>query len=161
MMIIGESNNTYEWNFPALYVSNVPEECNSYPNCVRGIDWQFIAVAQKGKNDKGEPLVVTLHGTATVDVPTVFNSPDFIPFNEIPKEWCVEKTLDALQKTEAQMKEMIDARMQEIEYPKMRKTVPASWLPDKSGGLGGLLGTLAMANGIKMPEAAAMNGGGE
>ena len=59
------------------------------------------------------------------------------------------------------MKEMIDAKMQEVEYQKIRKTVPASWLPDNSGGLGALLGKLAAANGIKMHETAAMNGGGK
>ena len=123
-----------------------------YPNCVRAIDWQFIAISKKGKNEAGEPLTVTLHGTATVDVPTVQDSSDYINFDDIQKEWCIDKTLIALKKSEKDLKEIIDAKMLDLEYPKMRKTVPGSWLPDSFGALGAVLGTLASANNIKMPE---------
>ena len=116
--------NSYTWEFPALDVCN--EAQNGHSDCIQTIHWRLTAVSDSETNDEGEALNVTAYGTAAVATPDEGDS-DYVAFNSITKDWCKAKTLEALEKTEAEMQTMLDEQMTALANPPMRQAVPAGW----------------------------------
>ena len=69
---------------------------------------------------------MTAYGTAAVATPDEGDS-DYVAFDDITKDWCKTKTLEALQKTEAEMQKMLDEQITALANPPMRQAVPAGW----------------------------------
>ena len=77
-----------------------------------------------GGEAKGYDLSVSAYGTAgagEVDADT------FVAFDSLTKDWCKEKVLAGLDKTEAELQEMLDGQMDAIANPPVVGKVPAGW----------------------------------
>lgn len=129
--------NTYEWDF--LGMNTAPTQ-GSLSDVIKDIDWQLTATCDTRKvaiNSQGilevddddnpikqYPLSGSISGTATI---TVVDKGNFVDFESITKDWCKTRVLEALGKTEAEMKALADAKLDEIATPPSVKKLPASW----------------------------------
>jgi len=77
---------------------------------------------------RGEKIAVGLIPRASpgIDTPEA-GDPDYVAFNDITKDWAKAKTLEALDKTEAEMQTLLDDQMTALASPPMRQAVPAGW----------------------------------
>ena len=116
--------NTYTWDFPALDVCN--EAQNGHSDCITGIHYRMAATHPSATDADGNAISVTAYGTVAVETPKEGDA-DYIAFDSITKDWCKTKTLEALGKTEAEMKATLDDRVAAVVSPPMRQAVPAGW----------------------------------
>ena len=65
-----------------------------------------------------------MYGTTGVEVD---DDADFIAFDSVTKDWCKEKVLASLDKTEAEMQANLDAQIAEMATPSIVGKVPSSW----------------------------------
>lgn len=112
--------NTYAWDFPQLDAA--PTE-GSLTDVVRVIHYRFIATSDQNKPD-GDPYTVQAYGTINLgDV----DSDNFTAFNSITKDQCKAWTLAGLNKTEAEMKTLLDEQLTILITPPVVGKVPSGW----------------------------------
>lgn len=105
--------NTYTWDFPAL--DTAPSE-DGLSDVIKTIHWRITAVDDNG-------ITASSYGTAAPEL-----DPDnFVAFDSVTKDWCKEKVLASLDKTEAEMQETLDTQIDNLANPPMVSKVPASW----------------------------------
>ena len=105
--------NTYTWDFPVL--DTAPSE-DGLSDVIKTIHWRITAVDDNG-------ISASAYGTASPEL-----DPDnFVAFDSVTKDWCKEKVLASLDKTEAEMQETLDTQIDNLANPPMVSKVPASW----------------------------------
>jgi len=113
--------NTYSWDFPQI--DTAPTE-DGLTDVAKTIHWRFVAVSNSETNADGEALAVSAYGTAAageVDADT------FVAFDSLTKDWCKARVLAGLEKTEAELQEMLDSQINSIANPPIVGKIPASW----------------------------------
>jgi hypothetical protein len=116
--------NTYTWDFPTLDVHNTAQ--NGHDDVIQTIHWRVTAVSDSDKDADDNYLTASMYGTAGVDIPEADDA-DFVAFNSVTKDWCKTKTLASLDKTEAEVQEMLDAQITEAASPAMGSRLPSGW----------------------------------
>ena len=105
--------NTYTWDFPAL--DTAPSE-DGLSDVIKTIHWRITAVDDNG-------ITASAYGSVSPEL-----DPDnFVAFDSVTKDWCKEKVLASLDKTEAEMQETLDTQIDNLANPPMVSKVPASW----------------------------------
>ena len=112
---------TYTWDFPQI--DTAPSE-NDLTDVAKTIHWRFTAVSDTETNDEGQPLSVSAYGTAGVGEA---NADSFTAFDSLTKDWCKEKVLASLDKTEAELQAMLDEQIQNLVNPPIVGKTPAGW----------------------------------
>ena len=112
---------TYTWDFPQI--DTAPSE-NDLTDVAKTIHWRFTAVSDTATNDEGTPLSVSAYGSAGVGEA---NADSFTAFDSLTKDWCKEKVLASLDKTEAEVQAMLDKQMQNLITPPIVGKTPSSW----------------------------------
>ena len=113
--------NTYTWDFPQI--DTAPTE-DGLTDVAKTIHWRFVAVSDSETNADGEALAVSAYGTAAageVDADT------FVAFDSLTKDWCKARVLAGLEKTEAELQEMLTQQMDAIANPPIVGKIPAGW----------------------------------
>jgi|TARA_A100001015_G_scaffold297327_1_gene378698 hypothetical protein len=113
--------NTYTWDFPQLDAA--PTE-GSLSDVVKTIHWRMTAISDTETNDEGAPLSVSAYGTAGVGEADADN---FTAFDSLTQDWCKEKVLASLNKTEAEMQTMLDTQITNLANPPIVGKLPAGW----------------------------------
>jgi hypothetical protein len=113
--------NTYSWDYPQI--DTAPTE-NSLTDVAKTIHWRFTATSDTETNEEGAPLSVSAYGTASAGEA---NADNFVAFDDITKDWCKEKVLAGLDKTEAELQSMLDEQIQNLVTPPIVGKVPAGW----------------------------------
>lgn len=115
--------NAYTWEFN-FDVYNQPQ--NGHVDCISRVHWRLTATSDSVVDEDGKPVSVAKYGIVGVKVPEE-DVVHYITFDDITPEWAKSKVLASLNKTEADMKKMLDARILKLAMPDKRHTVPASW----------------------------------
>jgi hypothetical protein len=113
--------NTYTWDYPQL--DTAPSE-GGLSDVVKTIHWRFTAVSDTETTDEGAPLSVSAYGTEAAGEADADN---FTAFDSITKDWCKEKVLASLEKTEAELKAALDEQIASIANPPIVGKVPSTW----------------------------------
>ena len=113
--------NTYTWDFPQI--DTAPAE-GDLTDVAKTIHWRFVAVSDSETNEEGQALSVSAYGTASTGET---NADTFVAFDDLTKDWCKEKVLAGLEKTEAELQEMLDAQIELIANPPVVGKLPANW----------------------------------
>jgi len=113
--------NTYNWDFPQL--DTAPSE-GGLSDVVKTIHWRFTAVSDTETNEKGQPLSVSAYGTASAGEA---DADSFTAFDSLTKDWCKDKVLASLDKTEAELQSMMDEQINNLANPPIVGKVPAGW----------------------------------
>ena len=113
--------NAYQWDFPQI--DTAPSE-GDLTDVAKTIHWRVTAVSDSETNADGEALAVSAYGTAeAVEV----DADTFVAFDSLTKDWCKARVLVGLEKTEAELQEMLDEQMDAIANPPVVGKVPAGW----------------------------------
>ena len=112
---------TYTWDFPQI--DTAPSE-GDLSDVAKTIHWRFTAVSDTETNDEGQPLSVSAYGTAGVGEA---NADSFTAFDSLTKDWCKEKVLASLDKTEAELQAMLDEQIENLVNPPIVGKTPAGW----------------------------------
>ena len=115
--------NTYNWAFN-FDVCN--HDQNGHTDCIQTIHWRVTATSDSVVNDEGNPLSVSAYGTAGLTTPEAGDA-DYVAFDSITKDWAKAKTLESLDKTEAEIQTLLDDKMAAMASPPTRQAVPSSW----------------------------------
>jgi len=115
--------NTYTWAFN-FDVCN--HEQNGHADCIQTIHWRVTATSDSVVNDKGNPLSVSAYGTAGLTTPEAGDA-DYVAFDDITSDWAKTKTLESLDKTEAEIQTLLDEQITAIASPPTRQAVPSGW----------------------------------
>ena len=113
--------NTYTWDFPTL--DTAPSE-DGLSDVIKTIHWRITAVSDTETNDEGNYLSSSAYGTAGAGE---VNPDNFVAFDSVTKDWCKEKVLESLDKTEADLKANLDTQIDNLANPPMVQKVPAGW----------------------------------
>ena len=113
--------NTYTWSYPQL--DTAPTE-GDLSDVIKTIHWRITAVSDSEQDADNNYLSVSTYGTTGVEVD---DDADFIAFDSVTKDWCKEKVLASLDKTEAEMQANLDAQIAEMATPSIVGKVPSSW----------------------------------
>jgi len=113
--------NTYNWDFPQL--DTAPTE-GALSDVVKTVHWRFTATSDTETNDEGQALSVSAYGTAGAGEA---DADSFTAFDSLTQEWCKDKVLAGLDKTEAELQTMLDEQMQNLVTPPIVGKVPAGW----------------------------------
>ena len=113
--------NTYTWDFPQL--DTAPSE-DGLTDVVKTIHWRFTAVSDTETTEEGAPLSVSAYGSAGLGEA---NADSFTAFDSLTKDWCKEKVLASLDKTEAELQAMLDEQLQNLITPPIVGKTPSSW----------------------------------
>lgn len=113
--------NTYNWDFPTL--DTAPSE-GALADVVKTVHWRVTAVSDTETNDEGQPLSVSAYGTAGVGEA---NADSFTAFDSLTKDWCKEKVLASLDKTEAELQAMLDEQIQNLVNSPIVGKTPSGW----------------------------------
>jgi hypothetical protein len=65
-----------------------------------------------------------MYGTTGVEVD---DDADFIAFDSVTKDWCKEKVLASLDKTEAEMQANLDTQIETLANPPIVGKTPSGW----------------------------------
>ena len=112
--------NTYAWDFPQLDAA--PTE-NGLSDVVKTVHYRFIGTSDQNKAD-GDPYTVHAYGTVNLGSAS---SDSFTAFNSITKDQCKTWTLAILEKTEDEMKTLVDEQMVALITPPIIGKVPSGW----------------------------------
>ena len=115
------SNNTYEWNFPQI--DTAPAE-DGLTDVAKTIHYSVTAISNSETNGFGESLAVNMYGTAPAGE---VNADTFVAFDELTKDWCKARVLACLEKTEAELQEILDEQMDAVANPPIVGKIPAGW----------------------------------
>ena len=123
--------NTFTWDFPQI--DTAPTE-GDLTNVAKVIHWRMTAtsdthtVDSDAVDEDGNPvtayLSVSAYGTVSAGEA---DAGSFTDFDSLTKDWCKEKVLAGLDKTEAELEAMLDEQMQNIITPLIVGKVPAGW----------------------------------
>jgi len=113
--------NTYAWDFPTL--DTAPTE-GALSDVIKTIHWRITAVSDSETDAEGNALSTSTYGTASAGEA---NADNFVAFDSVTKDWCKEKVLASLGKTEAEMQAMLDTKINEMANPPIVGKVPAGW----------------------------------
>ena len=113
--------NTYTWDFPQI--DTAPSE-GDLSDVAKSIHWRMTATHDTATNDEGAPLSVSAYGSAGVGEA---NADNFTAFDSLTKDWCKEKVLAGLEKTEAELQAMLDEQLQNLITPPIVGKTPSSW----------------------------------
>jgi hypothetical protein len=112
--------NTYTWDFPAL--DTAPSE-DGLSDVIKTIHWRITAVSDSETDADGKAISASRYGTASPEL-----DPDnFVAFDSITKDWCKEKVLESLGKTEADLQANLDTQIDNLANPPIVQKVPAGW----------------------------------
>ena len=112
--------NTYTWDFPTL--DTAPSE-DGLSDVIKTIHWRITAVSDSEQDADDNYLSASVYGTAAPEL-----DPDnFVAFNSVTRDWCKEKVLASLDKTEAEMQETLDTQIDNLANPPIVQKVPSSW----------------------------------
>lgn len=115
--------NAYTWAFN-FDVCN--HEQNGHADCIQTIHWRVTATSDSVVNDEGNPLSVSAYGTAGLTTPEAGDA-DYVAFDEITPDWAKAKTLETLNKTEAEIQTLLDDKMAAMASPPTRQAAPSGW----------------------------------
>lgn len=113
--------NTYNWDFPQLDAA--PTE-DSLSDVVKIIHWRFTATSNTETNAEGQALSVSAYGSARAGEA---DADSFTAFDSLTKDWCKDKVLVDLDKTESELQAMLDEKMQNLVTPPIVGKVPSGW----------------------------------
>tara|TARA_R110000822_G_C14965851_1_gene456695 strand:- start:139 stop:486 length:348 start_codon:yes stop_codon:yes gene_type:complete len=113
--------NTYTWDFPQI---DTALSENNLQNVAKTIHWHCTATSDTDTDNEGIPLCVFAGGTAYAGEA---NADSFTAFDSLTKDWCKEKVLAYLKKTEAEFQSMLDEQMQNLITPPIVGKTPSSW----------------------------------
>ena len=113
--------NTYVWDFPQL--DTTPTE-GDLTDVVKTIHWRLSATSDTETNDEGQALSVSAYGTAGAGE---VDPDNFVAFDSVTKDWCKEKVLASLDKTEAEMQANLDTQIETLANPPIVGKTPSSW----------------------------------
>ena len=112
--------NAYTWDFPTL--DTAPSE-DGLSDVIKTIHWRITAVSDSETDADGNAISTSAYGTASPEL-----DPDnFVAFDSVTKDWCKEKVLASLDKTEAEMQETLDTQIDNLANPPIVQKVPSSW----------------------------------
>lgn len=112
--------NTYTWDFPQLEAA--PTE-GSLSDVVKVIHYRFVATSDQ-KNSDGELYSASIYGTVSLGNAS---SNGFTAFDSITKDQCKTWTLAGLDKTEAEMKTLLDEQLTILITPPVVGKIPSGW----------------------------------
>lgn len=112
--------NTYIWDFPQLDAA--PTE-GSLSDVVKTIHYRLTAISDQTNSD-GKPHIVSAYGTANLGDAS---GDSFTDFNSITRDQCKAWTLELLEKTEAEMKTLVDEQLTALITPPVVGKVPSGW----------------------------------
>jgi|TARA_E500000318_G_C3360122_1_gene134354 hypothetical protein len=113
--------NTYTWDFPQL--DTAPTE-DGLSDVIKTIHWRFTAVSDSEQNADGNYLSTSAYGTAGAGE---VDPDNFVAFDSVTKDWCKEKVLASLDKTEAEMQAMLDTQIETLANPPIVGKTPSGW----------------------------------
>ena len=113
--------NTFTWDFPQI--DTAPTE-GDLTNVAKVIHWRLTATHDTATNSEGAPLSVSAYGTVSAGEA---DAGSFTDFDSLTKDWCKEKVLAGLEKTEAELEAMLDEQMQNLIAPPIVGKTPAGW----------------------------------
>jgi hypothetical protein len=113
--------NTYTWDFPTL--DTAPSE-DSLTDVIKTIHWRITAVSDSETDADGNAISASAYGTAGAGE---VDPDNFVAFDSVTKDWCKEKVLALLDKTEAEMQANLDTQIDNIVNPPMVSKTPAGW----------------------------------
>ena len=112
--------NTYTWDFPTL--DTAPSE-DGLSDVIKTIHWRITAVSDSETDADGNAISASSYGTASPEL-----DPDnFVAFDSVTKDWCKEKVLESLGKTEAELQASLDSQIANLANPPTVKKLPAGW----------------------------------
>lgn len=112
--------NTYAWDFPSLDAA--PTE-GSLSDVVKIVHYRFIATSDQNKPD-GDPYTVHAYGTIGLGDA---NGGSFTAFDSITQDQCKAWTLASLEKTEDEMKTLLDEQLTLLITPPVVGKIPSGW----------------------------------
>jgi hypothetical protein len=112
---------TYTWDFPQL--DTAPTE-DGLSDVIKTIHWRFTAVSDSEQNADGNYLSTSAYGTAGAGE---VDPDNFVAFDSVTKDWCKEKVLASLDKTEAEMQAMLDTQIETLANPPIVGKTPSGW----------------------------------
>lgn len=113
--------NTYNWDFPQL--DTAPTE-GDLTDVVKVIHWRFTATSDTETNAEGHPLSLSIYGTVSAGEA---NASSFTAFDSLTKDWCKDKVLSGLDKTEEELQVALDEQMKKLIAPPTVGKIPAGW----------------------------------
>jgi len=113
--------NTYTWDFPTL--DTAPSE-DGLSDVIKTIHWCITAVSDSETDAEGNALSASVYGTVGAGE---VDPDNFVAFNSITKDWCKEKVLASLDKTEAELQANLDIQIDNLANPPIVHKTPASW----------------------------------
>jgi hypothetical protein len=113
--------NTYTWDFPQL--DTAPTE-DGLSDVIKTIHWRFTAVSDSEQNADGNYLSTSAYGTAGAGE---VDPDNFVAFDSVTKDWCKEKVLASLDKTEAEMQAVLDTQIEALANPPIVGKTPSGW----------------------------------
>ena len=113
--------NTYAWDFPTL--DTAPTE-GALSDVIKTIHWRITAVSDTEQDAEGNYLSTSAYGTASAGEA---NADNFVAFDSVTKDWCKEKVLESLDKTEDELQAMLDTKIAEMANPPIVGKTPSSW----------------------------------
>tara|TARA_R110002153_G_C12948910_1_gene458359 strand:+ start:73 stop:420 length:348 start_codon:yes stop_codon:yes gene_type:complete len=113
--------NTISWDYPQI--DTAPTE-DGLTDVAKTIHWRVTAVSDSETNADGEALAVSAYGTAAAGE---VNADTFVAFDSLTKDWCKARVLACLEKTEAELQEMLSGQINSIANPPVVGKVPAGW----------------------------------
>ena len=113
--------NTYTWDFPTL--DTAPTE-GDLSDVIKTIHWRITAVSDSEQDADNNYLSTSMYGTTGVEVDP---DADFVAFDSVTQDWCKEKVLADMTKTEEEVQTLLDAQIAEMATPSIVGKVPSSW----------------------------------
>ena len=91
---------------------------------VQTIHWRVNCVSDSDKDADGNFLTATQYGTVATPME---EGADVVAYNSITKDWCKAKVLASLDKTEEELKAVLDADIAEQKTPTALTGTPSGW----------------------------------
>ena len=113
--------NTYTWVFPTL--DTVPSE-DDLSDVIKTIHWRITAVSDSETDAYGTAITVSIYGTQSAGE---VDPDNFVAFDSVTKDWCKEKVLESLGKTEAELQANLDTQIDNLANPPIVSKTPSSW----------------------------------
>ncbi len=113
--------NTYSWDYPTL--ATIPSE-DGLTDVIQTIHWRVNAVSDSEQDAEGNYFATSMYGTAGAGE---VDPDNFIAFDSVTKDWCKEKVLASLGKTEAEVQAILDSKIDALANPPIVDKTPSSW----------------------------------
>ena len=113
--------NTYTWSYPQL--DTAPTE-GDLSDVIKTIHWRITAVSDSETDANGNAISASSYGTASAGE---VDPDNFVAFDSVTKDWCKEKVLESLGKTEAELQANLDTQIDNLANPPIVQKVPTGW----------------------------------